>query len=181
MGYAFFQLFQVEDETDLMIILFGVGIGVYYTMFNVAHFLLAEKYSTIAKRIPAQLDGKPEPVVTTCDTVTWWVLLFCNVASGLVYGYSLIPYYRHTLLGEDALGTGFTVYRITSTFWVRICSIISGVILIKGVSAIQSFFLERDAEDFIDLDMLRRHSLAFKLYLIGSVLTAVSLVFVNIN
>ena len=64
MGYAFYELWQLEHHTETMIILFGVGIGTYYMLFNVAHFLLAEKYSMISKRIPAQLDGEPEPIVT---------------------------------------------------------------------------------------------------------------------
>ena len=81
-----------------MVTLLGVGLGVYYNLFNVSHFLLADKYSTIAKRIPAHLDGKPEPEVTSCDKATWWVLLICNSTSGLIYGYSLIPFYKLTLL-----------------------------------------------------------------------------------
>ena len=119
--------------------------------------------------------------MTKCSKYTWWVLLFCNATSGIIYGYSLIPFYHHTLLHRgEPFSTAFTAYRISSTLWVRICSIISGVILLRAVNAIQNFFLDRDAENFIDLGMLRRHSIAFKLYLFGSTCTALSLVLVNI-
>jgi hypothetical protein len=181
MGIAFWNLFTAGNTNMTNIWLFGIGIAVYYLFFNVGHFMLAEKYSKIAKKVPAMLNGKPEEVETTCNKVNYWLLFLNNVISALAYGYSLIPYYRdkYVLFKEPKLG--FVIYRIVATFWVRICSIISGYILVVSVLRVKNFFKERNAEDFINTPMLLRHGIAFGLYLLGTILSGVSLVFVNLN
>ena len=105
-----------------------------------------------------------------------------NIASGVVYGYTLVLFYRIIYIGDgaDAIGTGLKWSKIFATFWVRICQVASGVILVRGILRIRRFFREQDAEDYINTAMLLRHGIAFSLYLFGTSLTAISLVFFNI-
>lgn len=182
MGYAFLELFSYKKEYDVYIWLFGIGIGIYYLFFNVGHFMLAEKYSRIAHKVPAMIKGEPEKEVTCWDDFVHWFLWANNILSAIAYGYSLVPYYQIILLGYHGgeVGTFLVVYRIIATYWVRICSIISGYILVSSVIDVKNFFKERDAEDFINTPMLLRHGIAFSLYLIGTTVTAITLMFVNI-
>lgn len=59
-------------------------------------------------------------------------------------------------------------WKIACDCWFRLCSIISGFILIKSVMNIKKFFKEHNAENFINLPVLMRHAAAFGLYLIGT-------------
>lgn len=61
------------------------------------------------------------------------------------------------------------------------CAIISGVILVVGVTRIRMFFKEREAEDFLDTKMLWRHALSFGLYLMSTVLWATTTAIQNIH
>lgn len=150
MGYSFYALFTEKDETMLNIWLFGVSIGGYYTFFNIAHFLLAIKYSTIAKEVPKMLekgdDFVPEEE-TKSEKVVYWTLFIFNIVSGVSYGLSLVPYYKITLIEtEEEVTIGLKVFRIFTTFWVRLMSVASGVILIRSVMQIRKFFAENEGE-----------------------------------
>ena len=105
-----------------------------------------------------------------------------NVLSGLAYGYSLVPFYAiiYGLESQENLTSFLLVYKTSATFWVRICELLSGYILIRGILRIRNYFKEQDADDFIDTKMLLRHALSFSLYLIGTSCTAISLVFYTI-
>lgn len=49
-------------------------------------------------------------------------------------------------------------------------AIISGIILTRSIFTIRRYFIEHEAEDFIDTPMLLQHSAAFGLFLIANVI-----------
>ena len=74
----------------------GAAITMYYLPFNIAHFLLAEKYGKIQKRVPVVLDHKKETKETTCDGVWYWILLVSNIIAAPFYGLANTFYYTVT-------------------------------------------------------------------------------------
>lgn len=72
-------------------------------------------------------------------------------------------------------------FKITVTVWARSAAILSGVILVKGVHEVRTFFKEQDVPEAVDSAMLMRHGLAFGIYLVCSVISLIALLFVNFN
>ena len=103
-----------------------------------------------------------------------------NIVSSCAYGYSAVPFYTLVLIKKEKPGPGLITYRIITTFWVRVMSIVSGLILIKSVLQIRNFFKEHNATEFVNTNMLLRHGAAFGLYLVCTIVTAISLMLVNI-
>jgi drug/metabolite transporter (DMT)-like permease len=180
-GYGYMKVNAQYDYSYLNEWLNGGGLGLYYSTFNTAHYLLAEKYRDISKRVPAQLNGKPEPQTTQTEKVVYWLLLCLNVVCGLAYGVAVAIVQSLRDIVIEKPGLFLTVFKLVVTYATRLCAIISGVILIVGVHRIRKFFKERNATDYINTAMLLRHGFAFGLYLVCSTASAVMLLFVNLN
>lgn len=102
-----------------------------------AHFYLAVKYQAIAKHVPAKIDGREQEPETTCNVVTYWALVASNITSvslrGVSFGFLYIDYNV-----TDTEPSDFLVgLKVVVTFWMVICQIISGGMLVKGVSTIR--------------------------------------------
>jgi hypothetical protein len=64
----------------------GAGLALHYSMFGVAHFLLAVKYRTMAINVPLLLRGKDKYIPTTKDNVTYWSLIAVNIIAPIFSG-----------------------------------------------------------------------------------------------
>ena len=71
MGYTWFALHT--QSSDVLICLQGIGVALYYSLFDLVYFLLAIKYDTISKRVPEKIEGKPRTPDTKCSTALWYI------------------------------------------------------------------------------------------------------------
>ena len=161
----------------------GISLGVYNASFNLSHYMIADKYYEICKRVPIMLNGLQETAPTLFSKVMFWVLCTLNVCGGLAVGvfYGLdnmcedahveffcspVPDGDNEIKSKAYIDPGRTWGGYTS----NACAFISGFILIAAVFKIRKFFRERDATEFIDTAMMVRHGLAFGLYVLGYLL-----------
>lgn len=134
----------------------------HFALFATAHLLLAAKYRTISKNIPALLSGKqPEN-----SRRLWFpVLLVLNVVLPILAAFSHFMVHYYLLIGLD-VPTWVGRLSTWSSFGTGSMLITSGVILVLGVWTIRRFFKESGAEDYINTGMLVRHAIAFGLFLV---------------
>jgi hypothetical protein len=165
------RLFVKGHRSAIDVDLFGFFVGMSAATFNVSHYMIAEKYQTIAKKVPTKLRGLPDPPVTKCEVVTDWSLLVINLLGGVMYGVTNIGYLQTALIHGNPPGT-WAPLRVSSLWLTRICALISGVILVKAIFDIKKFFEEKKAVSFIDTKMMLRHSAAFGLFLLFETLMA---------
>jgi hypothetical protein len=78
-GYSLIMLFQEHHFTTVNVVLLGTSAALEHGMFSLSHFLLAEKYRRMARRVPEVLDGKPETPQTMLSKAVYWVLLAANI------------------------------------------------------------------------------------------------------
>lgn len=160
-------IFIRGKETDFLWHLNGVGYGFKITMFNLAHYLLADKYQQIAKTIPLRIKGKEVPPRSQCSAFIYYFLLVNNILSGILFAFSL------ALVFSNPDVKWIVITKVGSTYWVNLCAICSGIMLVNGVWKIKKFFALQDTIDNINQGMLLRHSAAFGLYLISTTAVAV--------
>lgn len=152
-----------------LFIMNGACNGLFHLLFNLAHFLIAEKYSRVAELANNPTTGvKTTQKRTTCQKVIYWVLFAMNILSGALYGYTATAYYNKLLFKGVEVKPWLSVTKIASLNWCDLCAIISGVILMVGVYRIRKFFVEKEATRVLNVSMLTRHALAFGLYLLSS-------------
>ena len=165
-GYGLFKLMILKDITKGLVWMIAVGCGVDYLTFSVAHFMLASKYSKMATNIPLLLEGKSEKPVTTCDRIFYWTMLALNFLAGFCTGLFLLFFRMQTIWrNQPALPWMPTCFNVAQEC-VMVLQIYSGIILVRSVYKIRRFFVERNAKNFINTDMLIRHSACFILYII---------------
>jgi hypothetical protein len=63
---------------------------------------------------------------------------------------------------------GITTAKVLCDLLMGTLATISGVLLIKGVARIRRFFKEKEAEDFLNTELLWQHAAAFGLYLFST-------------
>ena len=66
--------------------------GTGFSMFFLAHYLLAVKYLAVATQVPLILMGKTPEKPSQCMRVLHWVMLSLNVFSGILDGLA-VGYY----------------------------------------------------------------------------------------
>ena len=120
--------------------LLGFGASLYYSTFSVAHYLFAENYRKSAKHVPAKLKGIPIEEPSKCEQITFHILVWSNVVSGVLYGLTIIFFLNQILVKDEMPKDWLVNSKIAMTFWNQICMIISGVILIGGVLTIHKYF-----------------------------------------
>jgi hypothetical protein len=91
-GYADYLMILEAIHTSFTTFLFGASYGLFILMFNISHFLLAERYRKMAKTVPAVLDDKPEPVPSKCEVFKYWTLLSLNILIPIVYTVACVRY-----------------------------------------------------------------------------------------
>lgn len=181
LAYSQFDIFVKQHYTTLNFWLFGGSVGLHYLGFNVSHFFLADKYYRMVKRAPNVLDGKPcTNDRTLFEQFIYWTMLLFNVLSAIVYGFTTSLFYEKVWSkGENP--ELVKTWIIVSNFTVRACLIVSGAILVACVVKIRAYFKAKNATDYIDTKMLLRHGIAYGLYLVGSITTALVLMVYNLR
>jgi hypothetical protein len=166
-GYSLYKLLVLKDVTVGLVWMLGIGVGFDYGCFSIAHYLLAVEYRRMATNVPLLLEGKPEKPVTSCERFTYWTLLILNVLAGFFTGLLLYIFRMQTLIygmtKPDAWVSNF--FNIAQE---SVCAleIYSGVVLVNSVLRIRRFFVERNAESYINTAMLIRHATCFILYIV---------------
>ena len=178
-GYGTWATFAKDDYTLTNFCLTGTC-GLYFITFNMAHYMLAIKYSNISRQVPAKLGGQPYKPDTIWDHALFWFLVAFNILAGLGYSLSLVLFWNLVFLEKQSPPQWIRDLKIYSTFGSRLLAIISGVILVMGVIRIKNFFKQSGNQDYINTQMLLRHAAAFSLYLVGTTASSVSLLFVNL-
>ena len=131
---------ETNDTTKFDWILLSVALTGQYGLFNMAHFFLAVKYQAIAKHVPAKIDGREQEEETTCDVATYWALVASNILSVSLRGISFAFLYIDYNVTNTEPSPLLKSLKVVSTFWMVICQIISGIMLVKGVNTIREFF-----------------------------------------
>ena len=80
--------------------LLSVGVTGYYGFFNVGHFLLADKYATIAKVVPAKLEGGTEEIPKPLSDGTYKALLSLNIVAPILGGVCTFMFYEDIVVDE---------------------------------------------------------------------------------
>lgn len=75
--------------TTMVFVSFTVSIAISWTLFNLAHFLLADKFMNMANRVPKYIKKEPPPPYTNKDKAVFYSLLTLNVLSPIAYGITL--------------------------------------------------------------------------------------------
>lgn len=87
MAYSYQTLFVERIYTPLNCAAIGLGDATKFWGFSISHFLLADKYRTISKKMPAIFDGKPEVPPTRTENFIWWALFVWNFVSPWMLGF----------------------------------------------------------------------------------------------
>ena len=66
----------------------GLGVVVYYSNLGVSHYMLASKYSNMAKNVPRILQGRTPKTESPCETVAFWAMIMANLAAPICMGVS---------------------------------------------------------------------------------------------
>ena len=140
-GLERYRLRVKKEYTVPDLLIYCIAIGLHYALFNLSHFWLADKYHWILKVVPAKLNGKPEPVRTGCDDAIYWTLWSNMVLSGVAYGVAFYGFYYQLWIDGVEPSHFWTELKIWSgTYWVRLCSVVSGIILCVDVFRIKKFY-----------------------------------------
>lgn len=100
-GVATHEVFVKQHFTVLSISLVYVFWGTYLLSFNVSHYMLAVRYQSISKKVPAKLEGKPDPKRTKCDAAVEMTLYILNATTGYLFALgSCINQVRAYVLAE---------------------------------------------------------------------------------
>jgi hypothetical protein len=165
-SYALVEIMLKKQPTTIVVIILGAGVGVKYGMFTVSHLMLAEKYQQMSKRVPCVLLGLQETPQSDCSRWTGKILMALNVIAPIAQGTSCY-FLRETQFVEKQKPPQWLPLFVTSSYaFVGMLLVVSGIILIKSVIKIRSFFKAQNASEYIDVPMLIRHSVSFGLYLV---------------
>lgn len=169
-GYNFYFINYLKVSNMHYVIGLGAGLALHYSMFGVAHFLLAVKYRSMAINVPLLLQGKDQEIPTTKDNVIYWSLITGNIIAPIFYGI-LGSLFRYKVLTLHEHPDGWFAFWFNAVLdIVAVLQIYTGVILVKSVFDIRSFFVENNAANYINTTMLIRHALAFGAYMITIVM-----------
>lgn len=69
--------------------------ALYQMMFNLAHLMLADKYSKISINAPRRLEGKEEIPETDCDRRTFWALFTFMAIIPILYAVTIIVFWSN--------------------------------------------------------------------------------------
>lgn len=105
--------------------------------------------------------------MTTGGKVFYWVMLLLNFLAGFGCGLFLLFFRMQTIWFKNPHPPEWMplCYNISQEC-LMLLQIYSGAVLLRSVLKIRRFFVERNAQNFINTDMLIRHSTCFILYII---------------
>lgn len=150
------------------LVAFATGLALNLGLFNVSHFLIANKYQRMTTEIPAQILGNKDKPRERSKIVFWTLLAFSVFGPMLqaFCGYRL----RKVILAGGQPTDELSTFASTSYVCTGASQTLSGVMLVSSVYKIKKFFRENNAEDCINTAMLWRHALSFGLFLASSVM-----------
>jgi hypothetical protein len=123
----------------------------------------------MATNVPLLLDGKQEQPVTPGQHACSMTLYVLNIVGPLLYGV-FGGILRDVILTTDKdAGAWILVGFASSLILVSLLVTFSGIVLIKSVFSIRTYFKEKEAMDYINIAMLMRHAAAYGLFMIGCV------------
>jgi hypothetical protein len=168
------QLFEEQRRTFWAAFWCGYGAGLQFCMFNVSHFLLADKYWTMVRTVPAKLEGRVPEEKNTFQVIIYWTLLVLNTVLPLSTGYCIyLLRYQVVVEGRTEAKSLETIQTLLTVLSTSL-QVLSGVTLVATVAKIHSYFKSKDSEDAIDTKMLMIYALAFGIYTISVVVYVIS-------
>jgi hypothetical protein len=168
--------FDPTNFTEAVLILGFFTDSISNISFTVPHYLLGEKYSEIANKVPQILEQKPlESQNTFCNRLIYWSLLALNIAFPIFLEVFILLTNTKLALSETPAPV-FVLLDGIGLVLVGLIEIASGATLLYSVIKIRRYFIDRDATA-IDTTMLLRHAVAFGSYLfsVGLVVLANSM------
>jgi hypothetical protein len=180
LGYSTRALFIKGKDSLFLLGMLGSSLGLEFVNMTVSHYLLAAKYYTMVRNVPAKLDGKPEVPMTSCEKATFWTLLIMAIIFPASWGVAEFLFRRANIYFDRKQTKFVTMLFNFSAYMTGFIQIITGIVLVSSVFRIKRIFRERNAENYINSGMLLRHASAFGLYLVAAVVyfsfwTAVSM------
>jgi hypothetical protein len=123
-------------------------------MFNVSHFLIADRYREISIIVPASLTEQELPPKTKWTKIKFWTFLTLNILVPIFsFCASMSWEMTVTVNGKNATHWQFLA-RDLGWDLTGLLQVVSGIILIRSVFRIKKFFKEMDIENFIDVKIL---------------------------
>jgi hypothetical protein len=89
-----------HDAREMTIWICGVGKMLDYGAFSTAHYMLANKYKSMACNVPRLLTGEDPLERTACESVTTYLLVFLNAAAGIWGGVNFIVFRDQMYFGS---------------------------------------------------------------------------------
>jgi hypothetical protein len=169
LAYAIGELYIQQNLTIWNVFLDAASVVLQFVPFSLSHFMLADKYRNMLKNIPCKLEGKPVAPLTSWDKFAYWALLAANIIFPLSFAVVVFLFRRDTFVKEITPSSTFTIAMDTCTQLTGVFQIVSGVILIKSVWGIRSYFKQKGAMNYINTSMLLTHAAAFCLYLVSAI------------
>jgi hypothetical protein len=120
----------------------------------------------MATNVPLLLSGQDEKPITTWDKVHHWLLMSANFLSGFCCGLFLLFFRMQTIFRDLPAEEWMPISYNVAQECVMVLQIYSGFILCRSVFKIRRFFVEHNATQMINTEMLIRHSSCFILYII---------------
>lgn len=139
----------------------AVTVALAKCLGGTAHFLIAEKYRTISEKIPQTFAGQA-PKEEGCRA-GMKVLFWLNILIPLCWGVTLYFFINADLNGKEAQKPVIILNGV-ATELMGLVQIVTGIILVRSVFKIRSFFKARNDEDCIDTTSLVQHAVSFVLY-----------------
>lgn len=144
LAYGYYHLLWEKEVTVLNIVLLGSGGGMSDGFFAISHFLLADKYRAISRRMPKVIERKPELPETTFEKVFFWLMMFLCIISGPCKAAAAILFrvkkQIHKEQPSKLLEAMIPVFFDLNGF----CQIVAGVMLVQACFHIRSWFVGRN-------------------------------------
>lgn len=111
--YTNWKLFYLHDYVEGYVWLLALSVGVQDCMFNISHFVLAQKYRGIAKKVPLLLE-KRRPQKPLKEVMIESLLMTMNILVPLVEAILLVPFNTQALINNQAPATALLVCEDTA-------------------------------------------------------------------
>lgn len=124
----------------------AIGIAIRDSCFCLAHYLLADKYRTIALTLPYQANGadfeSSKKIVEKqkCLKCSHYFLFFCNIFFPVLNSIFVFIFALQVLKDHRKAGDTMLVFITITSSLVGIIQVVSRIILIQFVLRIRAFF-----------------------------------------
>ena len=154
-------------------IFLAFGAFIFDACFNCAHWLFAFDYLETSRLMPFVFQQKQiSEKIVTYNTFLFRILLALNIFIPFLEG---ITVYFDNKAEEDYNGKGkiyqiWNILDVTCADFSAFLQINSGLILIYAVYKIRKFLINEGKPEVINTKILVIHSIAFRLYMISSLI-----------